>query len=422
MFFYLLFLQTLCFSANYIAIGSAKVKKTTFNLSFPSSPQKSAFALPEKIQQDIQKTIRSDLLFYDDFVFQENAADMTLQIDKTTLENKMLFLTLQLINNTTKQKKWEKSYQASLASMKTLAHTIANDMVLSITGSPGVFLSKIAMCCEIQRATSPAKKEIFLTQFDGSQTQQITFDHSLALSPAWSPDGSRLTYSVYQGRKNGTKNIDLFELDLKTHKRRLLSNRKGINSGASYSPDGKKLALTMSYSGLPILHWLDLQTLLASRIPNTTAYDVDPCFSPDGKNLAFVSLRESSLSMIFSMKPSADWSSSIVERLTYAGRYNATPSWSVNNKIVFSGWIDRSFDIFIMNADGTQIERLTKNQGNNEDPYFSPDGRFIVFSSNRVEGKKNVFVMNTNGTFIKRLTYGMGNCVSPKWSSNISSP
>ena len=64
-----------------------------------------------------------------------------------------------------------------------------------------------------------------------------------------------------------------------------------------------------------------------------------------------------------------------------------------------------------MNPDGTNIERLTKGQGSNEDPYFSPDGEFIVFSSNRT-GQKNIYVMNVDGTFVKRLTFGLGNCDS----------
>jgi TolB protein len=68
-----------------------------------------------------------------------------------------------------------------------------------------------------------------------------------------------------------------------------------------------------------------------------------------------------------------------------------------------------------MNPDGTRLERLTRNQGSNEDPHFSPDGNFIVFSSTRA-GRKNVYVMNVDGTFVKRLTYGVGSCEAPKWS------
>jgi TolB protein len=68
-----------------------------------------------------------------------------------------------------------------------------------------------------------------------------------------------------------------------------------------------------------------------------------------------------------------------------------------------------------MNEDGDNLERLTRDQGSNEDPHFSPDGNFLVFSSNRT-GQKNIYVMNADGTGVKRLTYGLGNCTQPKWS------
>jgi TolB protein len=102
-------------------------------------------------------------------------------------------------------------------------------------------------------------------------------------------------------------------------------------------------------------------------------------------------------------------------RLTYAGVYNATPSYSPDaKKIAFAGYIDRGFDIFIMNADGSKIERLTKDEGNNEDPSFSPDGNFVVFSSNRA-GQKNIYIISVDGTYTQRITHGLGQCSNPKW-------
>ena len=104
-----------------------------------------------------------------------------------------------------------------------------------------------------------------------------------------------------------------------------------------------------------------------------------------------------------------------VQRLTYAGHYNATPSWSpVGNKLAFAGWDAGKFDIFIMNPDGTAIERLTKNMGNNEDPDFAPDGYFIVYSSNR-KGKKNLYITNVDNTVHRQITADFGNCEAPKW-------
>ena len=72
-----------------------------------------------------------------------------------------------------------------------------------------------------------------------------------------------------------------------------------------------------------------------------------------------------------------------------------------------------------MNIDGAQIDRLTKGEGNNEDPSYSPDGSFIVFSSNRANGK-NIWMMSTDGLVTKRLTFGMGNCVGSKWSPYLN--
>ena len=71
-----------------------------------------------------------------------------------------------------------------------------------------------------------------------------------------------------------------------------------------------------------------------------------------------------------------------VKRIGFVGQFNATPRFSPKgSEIVFSSWMDNSFDIFKIKKDGSQIYRLTKNFGSNEEPIFSPDGEFIAFSS-----------------------------------------
>ena len=300
-----------------------------------------------------------------------------------------------------------KKYLAAPGDLKTLAHTLANDIVTTLTGLPGIFLTKLAFSCD-----RTGKKELYVSDFDGTDVKQITHHRSIAFAPAWSPDGNRLVYSLFTKRKNNIKNIDLYEFNFQKNTIRMLSNRKGINSGAVISPDGKKIALTMSFLGNPEIFVFDPISTNVTRLTRSFGVDVDPAYSSNGKKIAFVSSR-SGMPMVYSMNSDG----SGVTRLTYAGRYNATPTWSpTNNKIGFAGWIEGQFDIFIMNPDGTNIERLTKSQGNNEDPHFSPDGNFLVYSSNRT-GQKNIYVMNIDGTFVKRLTYGLGNCVSPKWSN-----
>jgi TolB protein len=409
----------------YISVGEAKAKKTVIAIApIQSDPMGRGDA------RLIVDTVVSDLRFMDLFRFLEPAAFIespTAGISAGTFkmsdwsslgaefvaksalsrEGTSLQLEAHLYDTFGNREVLTKRYVASAGEARALAHTFANDIVTALTGLPGIFQTKIAMSC----SRGNGRKEIYIMNFDGSDARQLTRHNSIAFAPAWHPGGTRLAYSVYARHPGNIKNIDLYELDFATRRVRPISNKRGINSGAAYSPQGDRIAATLSFNGNPEIYVVDAMGD-ARRLTSSFGFDVDPTWSPDGSRLAFVSSR-SGMPMVYSMM--ADGSN--VKRLTYAGRYNATPSWSpTNNKIAFAGWVDGHFDLFIMNPDGSNIDRLTKNQGNNEDPSFSPDGNFIVFSSNRT-GSSNIYVVNVDGTFTKRLTYGLGNCVAPKWSN-----
>lgn len=415
----------------HIGVSATKTVKTVVALA----PSKTV-ALPpasnapsELFAKSMLSTVTADLEFMDLFQFVPAAAFVEkpgagiqagefewtdwssigtelLLKTQVSMKEKAFEIEAILWNVKTQQPQLRKKYEAHERDVKIAAHTLANDLMTAVTGLPGIFLSKIAMSCD-----RTGKKEIYTMNIDGSEVRQITHHQSLSFAPAWNPQATRLAYSVVT-RKKGIKNIDLYEFDFLSSTTRLLSNRKGINSGAAYTPDGTKVAATLSFLGNPEIFLLNPADGSASRLTKSFGFDVDPAFSPDGRQLAFVSSRGGQ-PMVYRM----NLDGSNVQRLTYAGRYNATPAYSPRgDKIVFAGWIEQQFDIFLMNVDGTQIQRLTKAQGNNEDPFFSPDGNFVVFSSNRTGGK-NIYVMNRDGSFVRRLTYGLGNCVAPKWSS-----
>ena len=410
----------------YIPVGTAKMRKSI--IAFPNLRTGSESQSESKT---IFSTVTSDLTFMDLFTFLSPAAfqepttaglspgsfQMTdwskigaeiLIKGSVTIEKGALKLESYVYETASGKLLLTKRYVASPTDARKVGHTLANDIIEVITGTAGIFDSRIAMSCMKKGGI----KEIFVMDFDGSNVRQVTNHRSTAISPAWSPDGARLAYSVYSKRSDNVKNIDLFELDFRSSTTKKLSNRKGINSGAAYHPKSGSIALTMSFLGNPEIFAFDPKKNTVERLTSSFGFDVDPTWSPDGTKLAFVSNR-SGMPMVYAM----DTQGSKVERLTYAGRYNATPTWSPKgDKIAFAGWVDGRFDVFVMNSDGTNISRLTKNQGNNEDPHFSPDGNFIVFSSNRA-GQKNVYVMNIDGSFVKRLTYELGDCVSPKWSN-----
>ena len=76
-----------------------------------------------------------------------------------------------------------------------------------------------------------------------------------------------------------------------------------------------------------------------------------------------------------------------------------------------------SFDRRLRQADltGSQVRRLTSKAGDNEDPSWSPDGRFIAFTSNR-NGRREIFVMDADGSAPHPLTEMKGNSFTPNWS------
>ncbi|MBC7691549.1 MAG: PD40 domain-containing protein [Methylotenera sp.] len=416
----------------YIAVGAAKTKKTV--IAFANIRTKSGDTKNQA--KVIAETVKSDLTFMDIFKFLDSAAFLE-NSDKTgiapgtfkmtdwssvgaefviktelTSEPKGVALEAYLYDTAGNKSILAKRYLVNPSDVKTMAHTFANDIVTALTHLPGIFLTKIAMSCD-----RTGKKEIYTMNFDGTNVKQMTHHNSVAFAPAWSPDGNRIAYSLIAKNSRNIKNINLYEFHFADNTIRMLSDRKGINSGAAYNPNGSSMAMTMSFLGNPEIFLFNPGSSSVTRLTKSFGVDVDPTWSPDGKSIAFVSSR-TGVPMVFRMN--ADGSN--VQRLTFAGKYNATPTWSPqNNKIGFAGWIDHRFDIFIMNPDGTNIERLTKDQGNNEDPHFSPDGNFLVFSSNRT-GQQNIYAMNVDGTFVKRLTYGLGNCASPKWSANPKTP
>jgi TolB protein len=328
---------------------------------------------------------------------------------KAALEGKSFSLEVFVYAVSTGKQILARRYRATDESLRMMAHTLSNDVLFALTGKKGPFTSKLAFVSD-----HSGTKQVYVSDYDGFNPIRITMRYPQATAPAWSPDGKKLLFSAITKNAKNVRNRNLYIYDLTSRHFSLLSERPGINSGAVFSPDGKQLALTLSYSGQAEVYSMNFETRETQKLTNGYGLKVDPSWSPDGKQLAYVSDGPGK-SMIYKM----DASGENVQRLTFAGDFNATPSWSsAGDKIAFAGSESGRFDLFLMNTDGSSMERLTKSMGDNEDPDFSPDGYFIAYSSNR-NGKRNIFITNIDNTVHRQVTSGFGNCESPRWGPSL---
>ncbi|MBW2063972.1 MAG: Tol-Pal system beta propeller repeat protein TolB [Deltaproteobacteria bacterium] len=281
-----------------------------------------------------------------------------------------------------------------------LMHRISNAIIRLLTGQDGISLTKVAF---VSNATG--HKEIYASDYDGHNVRMITSNNSINLSPRWSPKGDKLIFVSY---KDGGPMLYL--KDLKSGNVRRISQRKGLNIGAAWAPDGKSLALTLSHKDNPDIYLIDLEGRILRQVTDHWGIDVSPTFSPDGKKIAFVSNRSGSPQIYIK-----DLTTRRERRITFQGNYNTSPSWSALNRIAFSGMSDGSFDIFTIDPENGKQKNLTRGAGSNEDPCWSPGGRYILFSSNR-EGRYHLFIMTGNGLNQKRIADLDGDQTAPSWA------
>lgn len=315
-----------------------------------------------------------------------------------------------------------KKYKGSASSARRIAHMFSNEVLAALTGQEGMYLSKIVFSSD---RDGSGFKEIYTMDWDGYGVEKISNHKTISLSPAWSAGGDKVAYTSYVLKRQGgvkLRNADMFLYDLNSKKRTIVSYRQGLNSGANFSPVSDHIFLTISHGTSPDIYKMTFDGSIVGKITNGPlgAMNVEPAVSPDGKKIAFSSDR-GGRPMIYVMNIDG----SNLQRLTHAGVYNSTPAWSPDGKkIAFAGQDNDHFDIFVMNADGTGMIRLTSakkangRMSSNESPTFSPDGRFVMYTSNRT-GKNQIFMSTVDGSEERRITLDNANYYKPKWSKNL---
>jgi TolB protein len=250
------------------------------------------------------------------------------------------------------------------------AHAFADDVVMAVTGKPGIAQLRNATA-RIAFKMQPAgigAGEVYVSDFDGYDVRRITSDNAIVAKPAWVPGRLALYYTSY-----ALDNPDIFYHSLTTGQRHVIAGYSGLNTSAAVSADGSRIAMVLGKSGADNI-WVCNADGSGLHQVTKGLEDSSPTWSPDGQWICFATKKGAYRHLA---KVSAEGGA--VSYLNTAGAPNPTePDWSPDGKwIAFTCQFGGEFDICVLPAAGgmAPVELV---QGQN--PSWAPNSRTLVYN------------------------------------------
>ncbi len=272
--------------------------------------------------------------------------------------------------------------------------------------------------------------------------KQLTFGGENA-EAYFSFDGKQL---IFQSKRDGRDCDQIYSMNIDGSNVRMVSNGEGRTTCSYFFKDGKKVLYASTFGGKKecpppadyskgyvwaIYPDYDIYTSTPDgkkikHLTNTPGYDAEATISPDGRNIIFTSMRDGDLDLY-----SMDKNGKNVKRLTGELGYDGGAFFSPDSKqIVYRAFHPKTeaeiarykdrlannlieptvFELWTMNTDGSNKRQITKLNTASFAPFFTPDGKHIIFCTNyfAADPKKRNFdlaLINTDGTGLKRVTY-----------------
>lgn len=291
-------------------------------------------------------------------------------------------------------------YQIGSNQVRSTAHKIADIIYQKMTGENGIFASRIAYITKTGK-----RYALQVADADGFNPQTVASSPEPIISPAWSPDGSKLAYVSFEKKKP-----IIFVQSLTSGSREVLANFKGNNSAPAWSPDGSKLAIVLTYGANSQIYTISSDGGDVKQITKSNAIDTEPVFSPDGSMIYFSSDRGGKPQIY---KVAADGGSP--SRVTFEGAYNVSPRFSPDGKsLAYIRNDGGKFRVALQDLASGQVQLLS--EGNqDESPSFAPNGRVILYAT-KVRGRGQLAAVSSDGKVRQRLNDATGDVREPAWS------
>ena len=314
-------------------------------------------------------------------------------------------LQFELVNALTGQVMLSDSVSAPPSAVRNGAHRVADRIYEKLTGTRGAFATRIAYV-SVDGAPPNQRYQLLIADADGENARIAMQSAQPVMSPAWSPDGEWLAYVSFESRASA-----VYVQRVRTGERRRVSARSGVNGAPTFSPDGRKLALTLSGStGNLDIYVLDLATQALTRITEDPAIDTEPAWSADGQTLYFTSDRGGG-PQIYAVPAQAGGRA---RRVTFGVSYAARARVSPDGKLLAIVTQESSgFRVAAVDIASGQITPLSRG-ALDESPSFAPNGAVLIYAG-RERGQGILATISVDGQVSLRLKSDQGEVREPVW-------
>lgn len=286
---------------------------------------------------------------------------------------------------------FERSYAAP--GLEENIKALADDILFAITGRPGLASSQIAFVSDVS-----GTKQIYVCDADGTNVQQVTKHPNGAVSPALSPD-----FLAYTGYGTGFPCAMLIDMGAGAERR--LSSTPGLNTGIAFAPDGRRVALTMSFVGNPEIFVIDLASSHAVCVTESVGTPCNPAWHPDGKRIVFSS-NEGEGPQLYIVASDTE---SAAQRWPCGYSFATDPEWSPEgDQIAFTARVGLDFAV-VTKPYPNGTSKVVQKAGA-QHPSWSPDGRSLTYVQS---GQLWVHDLKTGKR--RSIVSGRGEISEPRW-------
>ncbi len=316
-----------------------------------------------------------------------------------------LAVDFQLLNVLNGEQLANQRFTGPPSALRDAAHRVSDVIYEKILGIRGAFATRIAYVA-VEGKPPAQRYQLVVADADGANPHVVLESHQPVMSPAWSPDGNWLAYVSFENRHSS-----IYVQQVRTGERRLVSARVGTNGAPSWSPDGRKLALTLGGSnGNLDVYVLDLASQQLTRVTDDPAIDTEPVWAPDGRSLYFTSDRGGGPQIYeIGLEPGAR-----PKRVTFEGTYNARPRISPDGTQLAMVTLDNgNYDIAVQDlASGTV--RILSHGRLDTSPSFAPNGAMLIYAAT-VNGRGVLQRCSVDGFTSQQLASEHEDVRDPVW-------